>query len=78
MGFQTSASHCILPSPQRWQTSKPWFYQTGHGGVSLFSQLSSIRRPKCSQPFTTILWKCLSHQQGLFICAIRAHTTNGL
>lgn len=40
MGFQTSASHCILPSPQSWHTSSPDFYRTGHGGVSLF--LSSV------------------------------------
>lgn len=54
MRFQTSASHCILPSPDLWHTSKPWFYRTGHGGVNLFSQLSAIRRPECSQPFSGV------------------------
>lgn len=53
MGFQTSASLDILPNPKKWHTSKPQFYRTGHGGVSLFSRLSAIRGPQ----------KGLLHQQ---------------
>lgn len=70
MGFQTSASHCILPSPEWWHASKPQFYRTGHGGASLFAQLSAIRRPGCSHLF---LRGCLSHQKELVICAIHSN-----
>lgn len=45
MEFQTSASRCILPSPESWHRSKPHFYQTGHEGIELVPQLGAIKRP---------------------------------
>lgn len=50
MGFQTSASHCILPVPPAMAlVQNVGFYLTGRGGERLFSELRSIRRPACSQ-----------------------------
>lgn len=48
MGFQTSVSRCILPSPEQWHHSKPQFYQTGHEGIELVPQLGAIKRPERS------------------------------
>lgn len=70
MGFQTSASRCILPRPQPWHESKPLFYLTGHGGGSLFSQLSSIRGP-CMQAAVSYSRVYKHHT---FTCANRLKT----